>query len=102
MKFTVKKKPTKFNKNQVHLFFIFSVLFFTQLSSFTHKIQHVDNNADIRCLICINAPDVLTDPSFKFVITPLNKPTAINFTQLELIIKDSFTPYSIRAPPIFT
>jgi hypothetical protein len=102
MKFTNQKNLSKINKKQFHLFFIFSVLFFTQLSSFTHKIEHLENIDDSRCLICINTPDVLTDPSFKIEIVSIIEPVNIYFSQLKLIIKDSIKAYSIRAPPIFT
>jgi hypothetical protein len=102
MKFKTQNNLSKINKKQFHLFFIFSVLFFTQLSTFTHKIQHLENVDESICLICINTPDVLTDTSFKIEIVSIIEPADINFSQIKLIIKDSIRAYSIRAPPLFT
>ena len=90
------------HEKQLYLFFMFSVFCFTQLSSFTHQIQHLESLDKSECLICINTPDVLTGSSFELVFDFPTKHVVIDFNLIKPITTAPIKRYSIRAPPFIT
>ena len=92
------------NKSQLklQLFFIFSVFCIAQLGTLNHQLLHIDNADEKQCLVCLSAPDILSETSIESVNELSIDNDSFDFNLIKSIKFHPIRFYSTRAPPFIT